>query len=322
MDAILSATHDISSLRLFTNTGACSVVSPVPAEPTSDAQPYLPLKSLGLSFTADIRNRAAEKDDSSMLVRTRGEIDEASRRMYPSGNRTTKGMGEEGLLHLLQSCPALEKLDLHFCHVPVPGLKQYDQMFAIMVHGTSLTELKSLAIRGLYVKESSLLRFLQQSPSIQKLKIDYVHLTEGDWQPIIRYFGQMSQLEEVTLASLYSNSRLVDLRLEKEGTELEGNTGEHIPMYRGTLLHARTLCKDDLSPSLALKSQQDLGSLLARGLLFIELGAYIESITFFQVIKETMHSLHIHIGIVCIGIDADWGGWTSGLELRRIREHV
>lgn len=259
MDAISSATHDISSLRIFTNTGACSVVSLVLAEPISDTQPYLSLKSLGLSFSANIRNRPSGKDDPSMLVRTRGEIDEASRRMFSEKSKTGKRNGGNGMaLQLLRHCNNLEKLDLHFCHVPVPELEQeqYAEDFARMVKGTSLRDLKYVAIRGLYVKEPSLLQFLQKSPNIQKLKADYVHLTKGQWQPVISHLYEMLQLEEVKLGSLMQHGSMVDLTFEGEEDEEEDSI-HHIDFLHETLLNARTLRKDDLSRNLVLAAQKD-----------------------------------------------------------------
>ena len=98
---------------------------------------------------------------------------------------------EEIQLYGCRSNPALR-----FCH-------GCDDLFARNFAHTLYTNLRSLAIRRMFISGGRLRRFIKRhADTLNKLEISYVSLTDGSWQSIAQGLAKLESLSELKLSRL------------------------------------------------------------------------------------------------------------------------
>lgn len=105
---------------------------------------------------------------------------------------------------LLQQMPHLEELDLHFCKLRgAEGENRRSE--EVLRHITNLAvfpALRRCKLRGLTTTQEGMLNFLERCEQLEYLTLRGIWLTSGTWLPVVAYFQNMTQLEEVTLSAL------------------------------------------------------------------------------------------------------------------------
>lgn len=112
------------------------------------------------------------------------------------------------LLRLVSCCPLLQSLEVRWYNLGTSATANQDVMVISQLVGTSagrasLQRLLECSLRGIYTTEASLLMYLQNTPHLQTLSLEEVHLVEGTFGSIFHFLSNTTSLED--LQQVYLN---------------------------------------------------------------------------------------------------------------------
>lgn len=113
-----------------------------------------------------------------------------------------------GTARLLQLCPDLVRLELHVFQLHQP-LMDSDHLLEHISASAQLPRLSRCTLRGMKLREDTLLRFLPAFPSIQNLDLRNIVLEDGSWRKIFDYISsEESAVGDLSVQSLAEARRL------------------------------------------------------------------------------------------------------------------
>jgi hypothetical protein len=124
-----------------------------------------------------------------------------------------KGFAED-ISRLLELCPQLESLDLHWYQL-YAKLNENDtqieerRFFSHIVQSKQVSQLRNCQLKGIYTNEAALLAFLQKATELVSFSMEEVHLEVGKFGPIFNCLTtHLRHLEHLHLDDLWE-SRLI-----------------------------------------------------------------------------------------------------------------
>ncbi|KAI9927231.1 hypothetical protein ASPWEDRAFT_122152 [Aspergillus wentii DTO 134E9] len=220
MSAIARSNIAVDTLTIFRCTPRCSVAScditSHMATPDMQASSALSIREFALSLSTKVETdfhrfmqEASQTENDRPALHASGR-----RRQFLNAAEDPQAVSEDnfpGAARLLKLMPKLEALDLHLCPTVHGDRSSYARIFKD-VADLHFPALQQVFLRGLYVSEDSLLKFLSKHPKIDDLHLGGVHLTSGSWKTIFAYLGEnMPALKRLYVSSIYANNKLVNL---------------------------------------------------------------------------------------------------------------
>ena len=117
-----------------------------------------------------------------------------------------------GIARMLCRMPKLDTFDLHMINALNGPSTQYQKVFEHIANEVELPLLTQVFIRGLPASEESLLKFIDNHPTISDLHINDVELTSGSWKRTIRRVSQLPALSSLSLSNLWEERGVFNCR--------------------------------------------------------------------------------------------------------------
>jgi hypothetical protein len=171
---------------------------------------------------------------------------------------------------MLKPMTKLDAFDLHM----INGLKgpstSYQKIFETIADEVKLPALTQVFVRGLPASEESMLKFIQNHPTIKDFNIREMHLTTGSWKNVIHKLCKMPALARLSLSNLWDNDgffnreslvsklkfkaskltlqNLVQFKRADQDrmTDREEYMRNTYPCLGGTRRHTRTFSREDI----------------------------------------------------------------------------
>lgn len=170
--------------------------------------------SVPIQHIYDVTNRLAGPDLEDALKNLRALSLCLSPQLAEEQPYHRAGIDERdhrGLAQLLSLCPLLEELHLHIYHLR-DNLSEKNAAAERILDAVQLPHLYKCTLRGLIMREHTLLDFLHASPNLLTLELRNIELKANSWRRVFDYCGSgESKLEELTLERLvgYDGSLLL-----------------------------------------------------------------------------------------------------------------
>lgn len=160
--------------------------------------------------------------------------------------RETRARAEEnfpGVALFLCQTPHLESLDLFLYNTLEGAPWAYNNLFSRISTTVHLPKLRRLTLRGIWTTKNSLLLFLRNHPNLTRIDLREIHVTGGNWEPILKHFQSMPSLAELHLENLWSGSEhLLNLQPNNHAYDDEERVmGHFFPTRHGTMVHTRDI---------------------------------------------------------------------------------
>jgi len=103
---------------------------------------------------------------------------------------------------MLRLMPKLDAFDLHMLNTLQGSSSKYGKIFEHVANDVKLPCLTQVFLRGLPASGKSLLKFLNNHPTISDLSIEEMTLTDGSWKQVIEHVFQLPNLSKLYLSNL------------------------------------------------------------------------------------------------------------------------
>ncbi|PYI11232.1 hypothetical protein BO78DRAFT_130249 [Aspergillus sclerotiicarbonarius CBS 121057] len=145
-----------------------------------------------------------------------------------------------GVARLLQKMPNLESLVLSLRRTVKGDVRPYHRLFDAIADAVHLPLLGRLSLLGIYATSDSLVRFLQNHPTIRELYLEKVDLVSGSWEPVLRHIQEMPSLTRVILSRIAVAGKTVNLR-PAEDTDIKSSLcdPDYFSCIWGVCVHRR-----------------------------------------------------------------------------------
>lgn len=244
--AIALSKVKLHTLILFHNTNRCSI-------PITDIGAHMPaLMEQGFDEAAATIRRMSFSMSTSAEADIEETDNDGTDNDEADDDENTEGIAPEtehysAPAELLAPMHDLEDLEIHFYRDRGASIERYDEMFSEIAAQRHWPRLRKCSLRGLRVRQEDLILFFQKHASITTLELHEISLTQGTWPPVFAQLCSMTNMERVSLSTLWSQ-RLVSLRLPGEKAPEDYVTW--LPCTRGPLVHTRMLSRTKLETGL------------------------------------------------------------------------
>lgn len=207
MAALRATSIKVRRLDVFCSIDRCSLACNQLSWATEPSMPgsYAQLRSLSLSLSQHFNHTQNPNND----------------------NHPNLAMVGESLERLLQQCPLLESLELHWFRLERDEAAndpfENDDFLKSFKSAPDFKNLKTCILRGLYVESNALLKFLSLA-SLQSVTMEHLTLRQGRSMPIFDYIRQ-GPLQELHLDTLIERHRICFKRPGKPRLKRTGQGG-------------------------------------------------------------------------------------------------
>ncbi|KUI59979.1 hypothetical protein VP1G_07191 [Cytospora mali] len=221
------------------------------------------IKNLHLSFST-----ATVVLGSDIAFMTHGSMIPLLSERLPEGVSSARDPENfPGVAAFLKLTPELESLDLYMYNTLDGPPRAYDIVFTHIAKEVLLPKLRRLTLRGIRTTKEALLLFLRNHPGITGLDLRDVHVSRGDWSPLLKHFQSMDKLSRLHLENCWSEPTHL-LNLEPENKLFDDGKRGHGHSYstkNGTMIHTRDITSEELRQEGGLRFVKMKGSTRGKG---------------------------------------------------------